>query len=96
MKIPKSFRLLGQTYTVEVVLPQDWKNEDAVGIFRPHMRRIELLFNSSREALEQAFFHELTHAALNAMGKDKLYKDEAFVDLLAGLFHQALTTGSSK
>jgi hypothetical protein len=92
MKIPKRFSLLGQEYTVEVVLPQDWNRDDCVGIFTPNTRQIHLLFNKYRPALEQAFLHELDHAVLLAMGRDELYKDEAFVDLHAGL-HQALSTG---
>jgi len=93
MKIPKRFTLLGQEYTVEVVLPQDWNREDCVGLFTPSTRNIQLLFNKYRPAIEQAYLHELGHAILNVMGKDDLYKDEGFIDLHAGLLHQALTTG---
>ena len=93
MKIPKRFNLLGQEYTVDVVLPQDWNRDDCVGIFTPSSRKIQLLFNKYRPALEQAFMHELAHAVFNFVGRDELYKDEALVDLVAGLTHQALTTG---
>jgi hypothetical protein len=92
MRIPKRFRLLGQEYTVEVLQSERWPEEsDCVGIFRPNTHEIILRHNKSRSAIEHAFLHELNHAILNAMGRDKLYKDEAFVDLQAALLHQALT-----
>jgi hypothetical protein len=91
VKIPKRFDLLGLTYTVEVVKRADWDDFETVGLFTPRNRHIRLL-EADQPGLEHAFYHELCHAILNAMGKEELYTDEAFVDLLAGLIHQALQT----
>ena len=38
------------------------------------------------------FWHELTHAILHDMGKDKLNKDEAFVTAFANRLDQAIKT----
>lgn len=45
---------------------------------------------------EQVFFHELTHAVLEAMGKEEMNRDEEFVDGFAVLLHQALKSGGFK
>jgi hypothetical protein len=95
MKIPKRFTLLGCPYVVRVVPVSEWSMDDCVGIFLPQSREIRLR-QDKRQALEHAFLHELTHAVLLAMGREKLYGDEAFVDLLSGLFHQALTSGNTR
>jgi hypothetical protein len=46
-----------------------------------------------KSQFEQTFLHELVHFILDAMGKSELRANEEFVDLFAGLLHQALTTG---
>lgn len=90
MKIPKSFCLLGLTYTVSILPDSEWPDGDAVGCFSPDTRHIRLRANRDRAALSHVFLHEATHAILNAMGRDRLYADEAFVDLFSGFLHQLL------
>lgn len=46
----------------------------------------------SEERKAQTFFHELTHAVLDAMGEDKLNENEQFIDAFSNLFYQALKT----
>jgi Zn-dependent peptidase ImmA (M78 family) len=91
VKIPDSFTLLGCGYTVKVVKREQWAHEDCVGLFHPATNEIMLL-KQPKERLEHTFLHELMHAVMHAMGREDLYKDEAFVDLTAGLIHQALTS----
>lgn len=92
MKIPKSFALHGTTYSVVIVRPEEWEGEDEdVGYFIP-MRCVIVLKAVNRQLMEHTFCHELVHAIVNAMGEDKLYRNEKFVDTFAGLLHQALLT----
>ena len=95
MKIPKRFRLLGQEYTVTILPQSQWKDPEAVGLFDTGSRQI-LILKAPRETMEQVALHELTHAILAVMGQDKLYKNEAFVDLFSGLLHQYLITSESE
>lgn len=91
MRIPGRFTLLGVSYTVRVVPESDWKIDDAVGYFLPHTH--EILIRAGRQALvEQTYYHELCHAVLHAMGRDRLYRDEAFVDLFGAMLHQINST----
>ena len=82
---------MGQRYAVRIVPKSEWKDPEAVGLFESQEREI-LILKATRETMEQVFLHELEHAILLVMGRDKLYRDEAFVDLHAALVHQALTT----
>lgn len=91
MKIPKQFQLMGHTYAVRIVKQSDWKDPEAVGLFDNTSRQI-LILKSDVATMQQVFLHEATHAILLVMGRDELYKDEAFVDLNAGLLHQLLTS----
>lgn len=96
MRIPKRFKLLGQT--IEVVFEEKLvAKDDIVGAARYRTNEIALQpctegCPRKPEAVEQTFFHELLHFALDAMGRNELRQEEAFVDMLAGLLHQALTT----
>lgn len=91
MKIPKRFQLMGQVYTVRILRNSDWKDPEAVGLFDNASRQI-LILKADLPTMQQVFLHEAEHAILLAMGRDDLYKDEAFVDLHAGLLHQLLTS----
>ena len=91
MKIPKSFHLMGHSYTVRIVPVRDWKDPEAVGLFDNSVRTI-LILKADQATMQQVFLHEVEHAILLAMGRDELYKDESFVDLHAAMFHQILTS----
>ena len=67
------------------------RTPEAVGLFDVSSRQI-LILKADKATMEQVYLHELEHAILLAMGRDKLYKDEAFVDLHAGMLHQVLTS----
>lgn len=91
MGIPRRFKLLGITYTVSLVAPTDWHSTEAVGLFDSTRNHIAVLAGNP-DANAQAFWHECVHAILKAMGKSKLYEDEAFVDLFASMIHQIIVT----
>lgn len=91
MRIPKTFRLMGHEYSVRIVPKSEWKDPEAVGLFDNSARQI-LILRADKATMEQVYLHELEHCLLLAMGRDKLYKDESFVDLHAGMLHQVLTS----
>ena len=89
--IPKRYKLMGHTINVHVVPEARWKQKDCVGLYEPHRRRI-LVRGSVDDSLKQhTFCHELVHSILSTMDH-KLNDDEKFVDMFAGLLHQAWTT----
>jgi hypothetical protein len=91
VRIPNSFQLLGQRYTVRLLSKDEWKDGDAVGLFYSQPKEIHVL-DTNAQLIEHSYLHELTHAILLAMGKRKLYEDEAFVDLFSGMLQQAFNT----
>lgn len=95
MNIPSSLTLLGKEITVTIVASADWKEHDAVGFYNSQTGEIHIL-RAAQQLMEHTFFHELMHAVLTAMGRDKLSQDEAFVDMASGLIHQAMTTAKSR
>lgn len=90
MRIPSSFRLLAHTIKVKRLPPSKWKQADCVAFYSEEHHLIALR-DTGGTSLGHAFAHELVHACLSAMGHP-LNNDEAFVDNLAGLLHQALET----
>ena len=46
----------------------------------------------TEERTQQTFFHELTHAALDAIGEDDFNANERFVDALSSALYQAIKT----
>lgn len=102
MKIPKRFKLMGQT--VEVVYKDDFRYEnDWHGLTSFRRNKIELQTPSKDNPIpdcqiEGTFCHELMHFILFFTGsdykspKDDLHCDEHLVDLCGQLLHQALST----
>lgn len=93
MRVPKSIRLLGCEYTVKVIPPSEWKDNEACGLFYSYTREIHILAGKPETEIH-AYLHELVHAIMHAMGEVELYGNEKFVDLTAGLIHQALTSAT--
>lgn len=90
MKIPRSFQIAGHTIrVVRVRTKKRW------GLYHPDKKRIEVCYAQKgvpRSHIEQTFCHELMHCLFDHAKRDDLYYDEALVDLLGDLLHQALTT----
>jgi hypothetical protein len=94
---PKTFQLLGHTLTVKVCSKREWEHygtlydlSDADAYWSPSDQLI-LLQRLRRSRQLHDFCHETLHAMLDMMGSP-MSNDEAFVDLLAGLFAQMLET----
>lgn len=95
-RIPKRFKILG--HTVEVA--------EEPGMFFHRGRFAECSLEGktinlaplsphhpvTRGSVEHSFLHEVVHFLLYHTEQAKLGDNEAFVDLLAGLLHQVLTT----
>lgn len=96
MDIPRRLKLLGRTITVEYDPMLDGR-DGTVGEARYTSDSIALqpntdTFRRPQTQLEQVFLHELVHYILNEMNEYDLRSNEKFVDVFAGLLHQALTT----
>jgi len=97
MIIPKSFKLLGKTIDVEFDKKLD--NDNAV-VGRCNFRTDKIILQPYSEEIafsnnerEQIFLHELVHWIIFTMGRNNdLGADEKFIDLFAGMLHQALNT----
>ena len=96
MDIPRRLKLLGRTITVEYDPMLDGR-DGTVSEARYTSDSIALqpntdTFRRPQTQLEQVFLHELVHYILNEMNEYDLRSNEKFVDVFAGLLHQALTT----
>ncbi len=96
MKIPKSFKLLGQEIVVKYKKNLSNKH-NSWGKAYYDRNEIELQDNKYDEGLpdikiEEVFYHELVHFILYSAGEHELKNNEKFVDVFSGLLHQALTT----
>lgn len=95
LSIPTTFSLLGLEYSVQIVSIEDWKEPEdgvsVVGTFNPQDSSI-IIKEQSPQQMVHTFFHELSHVIMLAIGKDDLYADEGFVDLLGSMLQQVLQT----
>lgn len=104
LRIPKRFKLLG--HTIEVKLDpklQSDRNWAGAASYEDSEITLQPITEStprSKTKYEQTFCHELIHhllwhggAAINhRLDGEYIHQKEEFVDLLASLLHQALTT----
>lgn len=96
IKIPKRFKLLGQTIEIKTVDHIASQN-GTLGEARYTQNSIMLQKSVEGFPLPESqklhiLWHEIYHMILHAMGQDELAGEEAFVDLIAGMTHQVLTT----
>lgn len=94
--IPKTFQLLGYTWTVAISsgpLKGD-ADEKLYGLCDYDTHTIHLAGDLEPVMLWHTFMHEVLHACLAAIGREKLNLDEGFVDGLSGALAQALTPGT--
>lgn len=96
MQIPKRFKLLG--HTIEVIdEPAGFYESKRHGACNYEAKWIKYAspnpsYPVSQSSAEHTFMHELIHHCLYCTEQHALNDNEGFVDLLAGLLHQALTT----
>ena len=95
IQIPKSFSLLGKTWSValDTTLMQKARWGECIAVtssinIYPENGEIEV----NREQVEETFLHELVHALLDAASRHDLSDDEPLVESLAGLLMQFLKT----
>jgi len=101
MRIPKRFKLMGQTIEVTWDTVHFAEKTDVCGFASYRTNEIQMNPNmpyKSDSQREQTFLHELMHFVVyhsqtaKAKDCDYLHQDEPFIDLTAHLLHQALTT----
>jgi hypothetical protein len=96
MKIPKRFKLYGQT--IEVIMDNHLDfNDDRRGEADYRNNKIRLQPAGSQllhplTHIEQAFLHELFHFIFDNAGYPDDRKDEIKIERLSNLLHQALST----
>ena len=106
IEIPKSFQLLGHTYTVEIS-EKLYEDEDIYGDcdIEKKLIRLQQVGSVTRldrktkktdtvvitdEDLLDTFYHELVHVILYSMGEYKLHNDERFVGLMGRCLMESL------
>lgn len=98
MDIPVRFTLFGSEY--RVIFDDNLRTESSLeGTHNYYTKEITLqpeAKGQTRDAVEHAFFHELVHAILVQSGESELNQNEKFIDIFAGLLHQAMKTAKYK
>ena len=100
MKIPKRFKLFGQSIEVEfdptLNSERDWNGAASYRTNKIQLQPHSIQTPRNDSQIGQTFCHELVHHLLYAAnakeGEKWLHSDEVLVDLLGSLLHQALTT----
>jgi hypothetical protein len=106
MRIPKQFKLMGQTITVKSD-PDKFTNNECVGFADYRKNEIQLHPGTETrpindEQLAANYWHEVTHFILYYAGAaysgktDYMHQDEGFVDMVGGLLHQVLETSEGE
>ena len=87
---------MGETISVEydplLTVRDDCRGQASYRTSRILLQPSSETWPRSATDIEHTFCHELTHHILNKMFRDDLNGDEKFVDVFAGLLHQALVT----
>lgn len=94
--IPTQFSLMNRDYKVtpattgeqKVMEDYDGEGGSLLGLCDYEHERIVLAKHRTRQSLEHTFFHELSHAMFEAVGRPDLSEDEALVDALGAALHQ--------
>ena len=101
MKIPKSFKLMGQTINITRQMLDFADAPDRIAYASYRLNEFQfnpMLPYKNDDQWEHAFYHELMHFIYYFAdmsfedGKGPIHQDERFVNLTANLLHQALTT----
>lgn len=99
VKIPSKFRVGGQEMIVRQVHHCD-DNKLGNCIVASGEINIAEIFNNDKQqsqgSKENTFYHELTHAILDTMGRRDLSDDETFVCTFSGFLTEAMTNAYFK
>ena len=96
LRLPKKIRVGTRWYSVEVV--EAMQNKSEMGRIHYDTRTIELAKRTHHgvpfrlSALEETFWHELTHAILHDMGEHQLNNRESFVEEFSRRLSAAIRT----
>ncbi len=96
LNLPKKIRVGNRWYSVDVV--ESMRNKSEMGRVHYDKRTIELAKRTHHgvpfrlSALEDTFWHELTHAILHSMGEHELNNRESFVEEFANRLSSAIRT----
>ncbi len=96
LNLPKKIRVGNRWYSVDVV--ESMRNKSEMGRVHYERRTIELAKRTHHgvpfrlSALEDTFWHELTHAILHSMGEHELNNRESFVEEFANRLSAAIRT----
>jgi len=91
MELPKQITLMG--IPIEIVVKNDMiESTSHIGIADYINQKIYIDTSAPKETVEQALVHEICHFILHYMGEDTLRDNEKFIDLMAHLCYQALTS----
>lgn len=93
MKIPKSFKLFGTTYTViwDNKIMNDMKNYGVSDYSKSEITLSDKIGDEklSNDKIMDTYYHERTHAILDMMNERDISLDEKFVDVFSKLLRQA-------
>lgn len=96
LKLPRKIRVGTRWYSVDVV--ESMKNKSEMGRVYYDKQKIELATRTHHgvpfrlSALEETFWHELTHAILHSMGEHDLNDRESFVEEFSCRLASAIRT----
>lgn len=96
LSLPRKIRVGTKWYSVDVV--ESMKNKSEMGRVSYDAKTIELARRTHHgvplklSALEDTFWHELTHAILHDMGEHQLNNRESFVEEFARRLSSAIRT----
>lgn len=93
-KIPSKFNVGGQEVNVHLYDNLDGKLGEcclAGGYLK--LAKTFKGIEQTPTSLLNTFYHEVTHAILDTMGRDELSSDEVFVNTFASFLTEALTSG---
>lgn len=96
MQIPERFKLLGHVIEVKYD-PERFFEKGSLAACSYEGKWIKLVPPSeshpiTQTSLEHTFLHELLHMCIELTEQRQLNDNEKFIDTLAGLLHQAITT----
>jgi hypothetical protein len=94
MKIPKRFKILGNTIKVKYEKDLCALN-DVYGFaeYRVNILRLQKVMGIyTKGKIKTTFYHEMVHFILDAMGENELKSNEKFVGLFADILYQVEKT----
>jgi hypothetical protein len=103
MKIPKSFKIFGITWKVELVEEMSGVGDGREQLGACHHTSKEIEIRTKAQGMQiskilqlETFWHEAFHAVLESCGYPELSNDEHFVELMGNAITQVVATSDYK